>query len=569
MIIEYRKIFNILNRNQRKKIIILSILNYITLVMETLSLALVVPIILSVLSPKLLQDLIGGLNIEMLKEVKIALDPIYPVIVFISAFILAGIYKITITAITIKILNSIRVEVATRIYTNITATNKWVNEPRSYAYYANVFTKQVDLFNAFGVSEIITINCSILYLVSVSIGLIYILSELTILVIILILPIIWLHKKFANKRIKKYAKERAVRDLEYQEALKDTFTLLKEIYTFNAFNFFSKRVEAAHHRLLHAIARQSFVRKAIKPLTEIYLVLVIFIVVAIASIDISATSTIASALIIVFMGAVKVMPSLNTVLQSAYNLSFIRDIIDDFKGMLNTNAGSEREKVNCEALIRISAVEISVNEGRKITVEDIEIDKGELVLIKGPSGCGKTTLLEVIMGLRSATSGQVIVNGQTVIYEKNCKNTIAYVPQNPLLAGVSVVENIAFGVPKDSIDIDRVLDVTKKVGLIYLIEQEGSMYWRFEPGAELTLSGGERQRIAIARALYHQPEIILLDEITSSLDPRATEEMYLLITKLNLLGATLILVSHESNIAVKFDKTIEFIEGRVVYTKHK
>ncbi len=151
----------------------------------------------------------------------------------------------------------------------------------------------------------------------------------------------------------------------------------------------------------------------------------------------------------------------------------------------------------------------------------LTIDANTTVGIVGSTGAGKTTLVDIVLGLLVPNSGDIVVDG-TVITDKNrhaWQRTIGYVPQNIFLSDGTLAENIAFGLPKDQIDMDAVERAARIAALHDLAMTELPEGYDTHVGERGTrLSGGQRQRVGIARALYHDPAMLIFDEATSALD---------------------------------------------------
>jgi ATP-binding cassette subfamily B protein len=156
---------------------------------------------------------------------------------------------------------------------------------------------------------------------------------------------------------------------------------------------------------------------------------------------------------------------------------------------------------------------------------DLSIARGSRVGFVGTTGSGKSTLLDIVMGLLQPNEGTLEVDGQpiTVANTRAWQAHIAHVPQAIYLADSTIEENIAFGVPKDQIDHQRVRQAARQAQIAELIESWPGQYKSFVGERGVRLSGGQRQRIGIARALYKQADVIIFDEATSALD-NETEE---------------------------------------------
>jgi ABC-type multidrug transport system fused ATPase/permease subunit len=195
---------------------------------------------------------------------------------------------------------------------------------------------------------------------------------------------------------------------------------------------------------------------------------------------------------------------------------------------------------------------------------DLVIPKGSRIGFVGPSGSGKSTLIDIIMGLLAPQSGDFLVDN-TRINSINChawQKNIAHVPQTIFLADSSIAENIAFGVPKESIDINRVKAAANKACLTKTIESLEGTYDAMVGERGIKLSGGQRQRIGVARALYTQATVLVLDEATSSLDLKTEDEVMMGLEDLDS-ELTVLIVAHRISTLRKCDKIIEVSNGTI------
>ena len=155
---------------------------------------------------------------------------------------------------------------------------------------------------------------------------------------------------------------------------------------------------------------------------------------------------------------------------------------------------------------------------------NLTIKRGQRIGFVGTTGSGKSTTLDLLMGLLHSSKGEILVDGQplTGTRLRAWQANIAHVPQSIYLADSTIAENIAFGVAKDKIDIERVKQAAKMAHIADFIESRHEGYDAFVGERGIRLSGGQRQRIGIARALYKKADVIVFDEATSALDS-ATE----------------------------------------------
>lgn len=194
----------------------------------------------------------------------------------------------------------------------------------------------------------------------------------------------------------------------------------------------------------------------------------------------------------------------------------------------------------------------------------LKVDRGEIVSITGPSGAGKTTLLQIMGSLDKPDSGSVIYNGQDItrMSEKEISafrnKHIGFVFQfHQLLPEFTALENITIPMLIGGSNMRQATAKAKELlELMGLADRAGH-----KPSE---LSGGEKQRIAVARALANQPDVILADEPSGSLDTKNKEELHKLFFNLrNQLGQTFVIVTHDESLAAMTDRTIHLLDGAI------
>lgn len=195
----------------------------------------------------------------------------------------------------------------------------------------------------------------------------------------------------------------------------------------------------------------------------------------------------------------------------------------------------------------------------------LTIAKGSRVGFVGGTGSGKSTTMDLLMGLLKPTEGVILVDDRPLVGEavRAWRRTIAHVPQSIFLADATLAENIAFGVPRHAIDMERVRFAAEQAQLAEFIESRSEGYGAYVGERGVRLSGGQRQRIGIARALYKQASVLVLDEATSALDNVTEQSVMDAIENLDR-GLTILLIAHRLTTVRRCDTIVELDRGHVV-----
>ena len=218
-----------------------------------------------------------------------------------------------------------------------------------------------------------------------------------------------------------------------------------------------------------------------------------------------------------------------------------------------------------ETVLELNNV-IKIYDGERLVLDgiDLSVSKSEVLAIVGPSGCGKSTMLRCINGLEEIQDGTITLDGQVVTDGSQnwnkVRQRVGMVFQSyELFPHLSVMDNLLLAplkVLKESKEQARAraLELLKRVGL----EDRGDSYPR-------QLSGGQKQRVAIVRALMMQPEVLLLDEVTASLDPEMVREVLDVVAGLAKDGMTMLIVTHEMQFAAAVADRVVFMDaGKIV-----
>lgn len=272
---------------------------------------------------------------------------------------------------------------------------------------------------------------------------------------------------------------------------------------------------------------------------------------------------------IYILAGYRLLPSANQIFigfsQSEFHLPALNQILNDLK----LKKRITKQEINIDDLnyfkdshdIVLDDITFEHDEFHKPVLKKFtyKFEKNSFVGISGPSGSGKSTIVNILVGLYAPKSGFLRV-GEKIISSTNVQawqKSIGYVPQEIVLLNGSIIENVAFGLEENTLNIDRVLEVSKIVGIDSFIDINDEKALKKTIGENgNNLSGGQRQRVAIARALYFQPSILILDEATNGLDLNSELEIMNKISSYAKGRFSLVVISHKENTFSLVDKVL-------------
>lgn len=270
----------------------------------------------------------------------------------------------------------------------------------------------------------------------------------------------------------------------------------------------------------------------------------------------------------------RLMPALQDIYAALTHLTFVGPSLDNLvKDMKNLKLNNAKLSANKNKMIPFETIKLKnvyydYPTSSRTTLKNINIDINvkTTVGIVGSSGSGKTTTIDVILGLLEPKSGKLEVDGNIISRENLAawQNSIGYVPQHIYLADDTIAKNIAFGLESHEINLEAIQKASKIANLHEFVTNELPEKYQTIIGERgIKLSGGQRQRIGIARALYHEPKILILDEATSSLDNQ-TEKVVM--EAVNNLGKnlTIIIIAHRLSTVRNCDVIFKLDKGKIV-----
>ena len=270
------------------------------------------------------------------------------------------------------------------------------------------------------------------------------------------------------------------------------------------------------------------------------------------------------------IAAFRLIPSVNRMLTAFQNLRYslpsIHRLYDEIALISDNKASNGNGRLSFQHNIVLRQVKYQYVNSKSTVLSDISLSirRGTSVGFIGTSGAGKSTLVDLILGLLTPQVGSIFVDNVDIQSNlRGWQDQIGYVPQTIFLTDDTLKRNVAFGLPDEEIDDVAVLKAIKAAQLYEFIDglPEGMNTFVGERGVRL--SGGQRQRIGIARALYHNPNVLVLDEATSSLDSATEKEVMKAVNALHG-EKTLIIVAHRLSTVEHCDQIYKMESGKLI-----
>jgi ATP-binding cassette, subfamily B, bacterial PglK len=352
-------------------------------------------------------------------------------------------------------------------------------------------------------------------------------------------------------------------------AVKETLDGIKEIKTRRAASFFIHRFNGSRHKLAHLAVRYNLLSYLPHFLLE-SIVLAGFVAVSLYFVYVTADSGISLSFIALYgMAIYRLIPALKGIFEGISSVHHNTDAVQLVVRHLEEPQPrrSHRSLVPPRKHIKLAGIthRYANSDRDQLSELMITIPVGSSICLYGPSGSGKTTVFNILAGLIYPRTGAVLCDDVEVVPEvlDGWRQIIGYCPQQIYLYDDTLASNIAFGIDSNAIDEARVSAVGRIARLEeFVLEKLPGGYQAVIGEHGSTLSGGQRQRVGIARCLYHDPEVLLFDESFNGLD--AGNRTAILDSLFSLPGKTLVFSSHETDIASRCDNIVMMEQGKVV-----
>lgn len=389
------------------------------------------------------------------------------------------------------------------------------------------------------------------------------------LIMALVIPFYFVVYWLTNKLNKKVERKLMEESAELESHLVESITSVRTIKQFGVETFANNKTDNAFSTLLKTIYKSVlnslFAGDSSEFLSRIFTIILLWVG---SGYVIDRTITPGEllsfyALIGYFTSPVSQLIGMNKTIQNALIAADrLFEIMD-----LEREETTDKMDISKENIGDIHFKEVSFSYGSRVDVfEDFScvIKKGKTTAIVGESGSGKTTLAALIQNLYPLKKGKVTIGDYDINYISNysLRNLVSVVPQQIDLFSGNVIENIALG--EDFPDVQKILNITKELGILSFVEKlpNGFQTYLGENGA--LLSGGQKQRIAIARVLYKKPEVLILDEATSSLDSEAEQVIQKTLEDFRNQGKTMVVIAHRLSTIANSDEILVMKEGKII-----
>ncbi len=551
------QIFKILDNSIKYKFLIFIFFIIVNSLLEIISITALLPII-ELVGQNKISDINKFNNIffENIKHVE------NPLVIFstiaLIVIVLKNLIFISINFWQVSFINSIEFSVSKKLISNYFKKNyNFFLEVNSSEIIRNFTTETNNIVK--GLTNFFAIVVEILLVLILVIYLIIINPKITIILFFSLSLLVLTLNFFSYKKIKKWSYLRLDLQAQYLKILIQTFNSIREIFVFKK----KEQIKEIHNDVkkkgIMVNQKFSYMNTLPKPLAET----LIFSIIIFLIIRFNQSDDFFSYFALYALVLLRLYPSVNKILNNIqafiYKLSSF-DILN--KEFSKSNYVTSESLIHLEKNFfksKINIEKLSFKYGDKKIINDMsfELNVGKIYGIFGESGSGKSTFLDLIMGLKRPSDGKIKFDNKEVDNAKhNWLSIFGYVPQNPYLYDETILKNICFGEKESEISLDKVRDAMKKSNLESFIKTLPDNLNTLIGEKGVRISGGQMQRISLARALYHDPKVLILDEVTNQLDEET--ENKIIEDLISLKNDKLILfVTHKKDLLKKFDEILE------------
>ena len=458
--------------------------------------------------------------------------------------------------------------------------NKVINQEYSFFLNKNSselltdLTSNIEKTNFF-FENLLTLTTAIILSLSIILSLLKLNFYVTIISVIFFSSLYTILGIFINKRVDKYSKVELQASYNLTRIIQDSLNGIKEIIVSNSYSFYSKKFKLNNYNLRRYQGMTGFITTFPRYLFEGIGLFFIGISGIIIYSNINNSGNVIALLGAFALGAQKLLPTMQSSYKSWSLLYFYNKPLDRILNLISLNRNEYtfiKDKISFKNEIKITNLNFSYSNDHENISKDINltIKKGENIGIFGETGSGKTTLINIFMGILTPNKGNILIddvelfNQEKHDIKRKWKNNIALVPQDVFLYDSSIIENIAFCIPKNKIDFKRAINAAKISHANEFICKTINGYETIIGDKGIKLSGGQKQRLGLSRAIYSDSEILILDESTSALDFK-TENLVMesIFNAKSNRNLTTITIAHRLSTLRYCDKVLELDSGEI------
>ena len=566
MLGEIKKINFLITKRQRLGLILLAGLLFIGMLLEVLGLGILLPVISIILDSEIIVKNDIAISFSELFGIESHFQFLFSfLMIIVLIYLIKSVFLIYITYKQHRFLNNITTHIKNKLF------SKYLKAPYSFHLATNSsfliknIQLEVDYFQIYCLA-LITIFIEGGLVFSVIATLIYIepLGAISIGLFFGVLSFLFFSS--FKTRLKKWGIYREHLDEKISKIAIESFSIVKDLKVLGRENFFIKIFSETNYVKSGLSSNHSTIiqlpRFFLELVSIVGLVAFIFLMLFKGENPNSLITTLG-----VFIAATfRAIPSLNRILGAFQNLKFYNKSIEllynemQIEDPLNEDETLEFKFEN-EIIFENIDFKYSAQSDYIFKSLNLKIKKGETIGLIGSSGSGKSTFVDILIGLLTPSSGNILVDGK--IINKSIiswQKKIGYISQDIHLIDDSIINNISLGIEEHEINLERINSVINSAQLESFINKLPKGIETHVGDKGVQISGGQKQRIGLARALYHNPEILILDEATSSLDNETETEVMKAIELLSE-NKTIIIIAHRYSTLSFCDRTFELINS--------
>lgn len=373
-----------------------------------------------------------------------------------------------------------------------------------------------------------------------------------------------------NKILRRLGEKRAEYEIQRLKDVQQSLFGFKYLKLSDTIEYAKNLFGLSNRGIASIRAKEFFYRQTVRPFLELFIILSMVFLAYFLFIRGLAQSEILILITLYLSAAIRLLPSVNRIIGDVQSLNFFSEIVSKlYFAYLGKNTNKRDNFLNKsernDHFISIENLSFKYSETSKEVLSKINlnVEKDKFIVLVGESGSGKSTFINLLVGLLEPSSGGIFHRGENILNLKsNWFKKIGYVPQDVYLIDDSIRKNIAFGLPDNQIDNKKVMESIAKANLKSFLDSQRDGLDTFIGENAVNISGGQKQRIAIARSLYHNPDIIVFDEATSALDKETEKEILKDIVELGE-NKTIFFSTHKPEILKSADIIIEFKLGKI------